>query len=1573
MTTDVDLFERDIQDLASADAVTAFFARLGWNTNVRRPQQPEHLGLDSDAARRPIRSLELVASQPDDFYVYLFHLRSVTVAHTGAVVRALRQRQGDFLLVLTSDWERIDFVFLDRLHDSSEGIAQTGAVGRPRVLSVDRRKPSPVDLRVLRRLTWTESDRWAQAEKIRGAFTVADWSEDFFNNRALFSDHYLINRLRDNEEWREDPRPAYEKLRRLYEGAASRLSKKDESTIRADLLEPTLAALGFVAKPGKSAQSTASDPDFRLYDGKGNALLALCLAYPWGRSLDAKDPDRDPHTADENPGAVVVSLLEQGEAPWVVMTNGKLWRLYSRQARSRATSYYEIDLEEVLASHGPLAAAPAEAFRYFWLLFRGDSFKPGGLLDQIREGSEHYAKDLEERLKERIFVSVFPQLARGLLSGRKTAAKATGAVSQDELDAAFHATLILLYRLLFFLYAEARDLLPVREQRGYREKSLLALRKEIADAGGPIAGADQQERIAEHYSETEFELWKRLCDLFSIVDRGDPAMNVPTYNGGLFITDPASEDTGSEAEVARYLATSRIPDRHVALALDWLGRDVDEKRQDLVFIDYKSLGVRQLGSIYEGLLEFKLRVAPEPLAIVAVKKTELYMPLREARTQSKTILREGTGRDARERVLQTGELYLENDRRERKATGSYYTPDFVVRYIVARAVGPVLEEKFVELRPNLREAERWHREAVAAAKAKGEKPGKYESGPAVEHRWSDLVDQVFNIRVLDPAMGSGHFLVEAVDYITDRLLNFLNGFGWNPVFAHAQHLRAGILAEMEERGLSIDAGKLTDVNLLKRHVLKRCIFGVDINPMAVELAKVSLWLDCFTLGAPLSFLDHHLRRGNSLLGTTVKEVDEASRTSGHALLGSAFTGRKLAVDMMVQVGAMPDVTAAQVRESRSAYSHAADALAAPQRVLDVYFCRDIVEPAVTEQPAKRGKKIVQAADSWAVQFLQDHRVSDYLWADDEQARTKYRANLKPAEREQLDRVEAEASTRALFHWELGFPEVFYGPRPGTRQTVERLQGAGFDAVVGNPPWIRQEGLKQDKQVLEHTFPEVFHSEADIYVCFLGRSLKVLRSGGRLGMLVQNKWLKAGYAEKLRTHLATAATPVEVVDFGHSPLFPDADTFPCVLLAENRATAENSLPVGFTFVKRDDLKQRGDAFDLFEYVRSKQVPVARRQLRPEGWEMMSEDEYVLKLKICGAGVPLKEYLGASPFYGIKTGLNEAFLIDETTRDRLVKEDPGCKPIIKPFLRGENISRWQPQWDGQWLIALASTENRAWPWSETKKLKEAEAAFQKAFPSLHAWMKPMEGRLKKREDQGTFWWELRSCDYYDRFERPKIVYQVIAFHSRFSVDESGAYGNDKTFILPSADPGVAAVLNSSLAWWFMYRECPHMKDEAITLQSFKLEAFPVPEMARKVCEQPARRIVQLTAQNQSKVRQFLASVSESAGKVNLGTKLESYATLDEPDFIAALKDCARKSDRPLAPTAQASLVQTWRKSRAEVRRLTREICTLEIELHHRVFDLYGLTPDEVRLLRETAPPRCPLKLAEDQLANLQDAED
>src|SRR5208337_1123508 len=167
-------------------------------------------------------------------------------------------------------------------------------------------------------------------------------------------------------------------------------------------------------------------------------------------------------------------------------------------------------------------------------------------------------------------------------------------------------------------------------------------------------------------------------------------------------------------------------------------------------------------------------------------------------------------------------------------------------------------------------------------------------------------------------MGSGHFLVETVDYITDKMLDFLNSFLWNPVTAHLDLVRRTIIDQMDEQGITIDIRRLTDVNLLKRHVLKRCIYGVDLNPMAVELAKVSLWLDCFTLGAPLSFLDHHLRCGNSLIGSEMAEVDALREAKGQLTLTgtSDWQGLTQAVQGMIAIGGMPDITADQVAVSK---------------------------------------------------------------------------------------------------------------------------------------------------------------------------------------------------------------------------------------------------------------------------------------------------------------------------------------------------------------------------------------------------------------------------------------------------------------------------------------------------------------------------------------------------------------------------------------------------------------------------------------------------------------------------------
>ncbi len=475
-------------------------------------------------------------------------------------------------------------------------------------------------------------------------------------------------------------------------------------------------------------------------------------------------------------------------------------------------------------------------------------------------------------------------------------------------------------------------------------------------------------------------------------------------------------DSTTEAATARFLLNYKITDRQLALGLDRMTRDLDEKRHDLVMIDYKSLGVRQLGSIYEGLLEFKLRVAPETMAVVRGKKTEEIMPLAEATAKKLPLAKEGRGKEARDKHIAKGEVYLENDRRERKATGSYYTPDYIVKYIVENTVGPVLKEKLEALRPAFRQAEltlQAEKDKAEALRRQGRSGDTPENQAYLRHKAVSAA--FFDLKVLDPAMGSGHFLVEAVDYITDRMTDFLTGFKWNPVVHELTATRREIQSAMERQGVTIDAGKLIDLNLLKRHVLKQCIYGVDLNPMAVELAKVSLWLDCFTLGAPLSFLDHHMKAGNSLIGGNVAEVHDALSRD---LFGNQFAGLLSATSLMQQVGNLSDITVEEVTESQTAYREAFDALAPFKRLLDVWISEHF------------GNKGAQFAVSTYTQAIIENRASEVK---------------NPADRARLETAFSLSASKRFFHWELEFPEVFYD------QTQRKADG-GFDAVIGNPPY-----------------------------------------------------------------------------------------------------------------------------------------------------------------------------------------------------------------------------------------------------------------------------------------------------------------------------------------------------------------------------------------------------------------------------------------------------------------------------------------------------------------------------------------
>jgi hypothetical protein len=909
-------------------------------------------------------------------------------------------------------------------------------------------------------------------------------------------------------------------------------------------------------------------PHFRLYTSEArDKSAAVCLAYTWNRNLDGRDETRDTETADENPGARVVGLLDSGEAPWAIVTNGKLWRLYSARAHSRATNYYEIDLEETLAMDDPNVA-----FRYFWLLFRAGAFisrtvvRDGetrnlSFLDDLVEESESYAKGLGERLKERVFEEIFPHFAEGFIEHLKAQPPITGSQQGALLPVAqqlglkqepdeefrrqvFQGTLTFLYRLLFLLYAESRGLLPVKEVRGYWEHSLTRLKEEVAAKAGDILD-DAPAKLRKAYTGDSTGLYERLLKLFAVIDQGARDLNVPLYNGGLFLTKPDPADHSVEAESARFLPQHKIPDRYLALGLDRLARDIDEKRQSLVFIDYKSMGVRQLGSIYEGLLEFKIRVASEKMAVVQGKKTEEVVPYREAVKTKQKILTQGRGRNAEERIYRPGNVYLENDRRERRATGSYYTPDHIVKYIVENTVGPVLEERLEKLRPKFRDAQQAYRNALRRAEAFRKQGMKPDDPAKVANTYSRLVDELFDLRALDPAMGSGHFLVEAVDFICDRILGqrdgFLQAFPWNPVTAYLDETRRTILTEMERQGVSIDTARLTDINLLKRHVLKRCIYGVDLNPMAVELAKVSLWLDCFTLGAPLSFLDHHLKCGNSLIGTTVQEVEAelAAQKKGHVgdLFGGPFQGLLSATAMIEELRRIPDATVEQAERSYSLFAEFEKSQKPYKRALDIWVSRYFGNKLAQEYLTLVGRDYVEEIRTGGVK-------------------------LSPEYREVIGNAAGLSLGKRFFHWDLEFPEAFVDLE---RKTWKPSGEQGFDAVVGNPPYdvLATEELGYDiSQELAYyrstaTYTPAFRGKTNLYKLFICRAISSMARGGALSFIVPMPLLGDDQAREVRRFILNSTGLAAVEGFPQkddprSRVFPEAKLSTAVFVTRGAA-------------------------------------------------------------------------------------------------------------------------------------------------------------------------------------------------------------------------------------------------------------------------------------------------------------------------------------------------------------------------------------------------------------------------------------
>ncbi len=545
-----------------------------------------------------------------------------------------------------------------------------------------------------------------------------------------------------------------------------------------------------------------------------------------------------------------------------------------------------------------------------------------------------------------------------------------------------------------------------------------------------------------------------------------------------------------------------------------------------------------------------------------------------------------------------------------------------------------------------------------------------------------------------------------------------------------------------------------------------------------------------------------------------------------------------------------------------------------------------------------------------------------------------------------------------FDWTSGrTARPFLEPDPPTGADAEAIAARwrdGFDVVIGNPPYVRQELLSAYKTHWQSSFT-TYDGMADLFVYFFERGLAQLKVGGRLGFIVSNKWLRGGYAEALRAHLAQQCVIETLVDFGHAPIFPDADAFPCIITLR-KLLPKPDTAVRVTIYPREELGKE----QLASYVEAHAFPMTQSALPKAGWSLSRPEEQTLLDKLRRTGVPLGMYASLKPYYGVKTGHNKAFLVDTTTKERLCREDPRSAEVLKKFLRGQDIARWSPEWNGLWMILLpSSSDGEASPWSKLSSESEAEAAFAAAQPAIYRHLKACEAELRKRSDQGRFWWELRSCAYYERFAQPKLIYQVIQFHPAYALDSDGYFLNDKGFLLPSADHWLLAVLSSPAMWWHNWRYLVHLKDEALSPAGDKMISVPIPMPSaeqRDQTEQAVAQSVALTRSIQLTKADVLDLLRVQYGIAAAGQRLADFEELGSEDFLREVTK-RRDKQKDFPTSALRELRTLFDKEVPGILVQRSKLLGLEKQIAEQVHAAYKLTAEELAVMKETQPPRMP----------------
>ena len=498
-----------------------------------------------------------------------------------------------------------------------------------------------------------------------------------------------------------------------------------------------------------------------------------------------------------------------------------------------------------------------------------------------------------------------------------------------------------------------------------------------------------------------------------------------------------------------------------------------------------------------------------------------------------------------------------------------------------------------------------------------------------------------------------------------------------------------------------------------------------------------------------------------------------------------------------------------------------------------------------------------------------------------------------------------------FDWTAAFPEV-------------RARG-GFDVVIGNPPYVRMEHLKPIKPYLSEHYV-VADDRTDLYAYFFEKGVTILKPGGRLGYISSSTFFKTGSGENLRTFLGDGVGIEDVIDFGDVQIFEGVTTYPAILTLRKGDSGDGG-QLRFLAVTDKAPEDIGREFAR----RSTSMPRAR--LGKGSWQFEDDALAALRAKITGGRKALGEVYGA-PLYGIKTGLNEAFVIDRATRDRLVGADPKSADLLKPFLRGENIKRWRIESDDLFLI------------NTPRGQVDIEA-----YPAVRDWLLRSKDALEKRATKQG-WWELQQAQlaYQPFFSKRRFVWPDISPEARVAWDDSSSFLDCTAFFVATDDEWPVAFLNSSLAWFFWRTLTPDVRGGFARLKAQFVSQTPLPELTPPVAAALQTLATEATA-HATKRRHIITEAGRRIldlappDRRKLTRKLEAWHDLDFTAFRAEVK-ATFKTEIPLRERGEWEAYLS--ENAAEVHRLSAEIAAAEREIDAIVYRLFELTPEEIALL-------------------------